>query len=291
MELALHLGAHLTDEGRLLRCLSANRKLLAQQGIAVPDLAQYRDLLLALAGTTDPAELDPEADQILLASADIPDTARRAVFSDPKLLSWKGGAARINQFYPNAPGRMATLRRALGAHQVDLFMAIRNPASFIPTFLQGMKPAKAKSVLAKLKPQELRWSRLIGDIREAWPEARLTLWCDEDTPFIWHQILAHISGHDQGTELAHAYEWFDEVMIEGGAQKLEAYLNSVPPVDEAHRQRVIAAFLDKFCDPEKIDIDVSSTGWDAEMVDLLSELYEADLATIADMPEITLIQP
>lgn len=80
-------------------------------------------------------------------------------------------------------------------------------------------------------------------------------------------------------------------MIEGGAQKLEAYLGSVPPVDEAHRQRIIAAFLDKFCDPEKIDIDVSSAGWDAAMVDLLSELYEADLATIADMPAVTLIQP
>ncbi|MCC5992383.1 MAG: hypothetical protein JJT99_07640 [Rhodobacteraceae bacterium] len=291
MEISLHLGAHLTDEGRLLRCLSANRKLLAQQGIAVPDLAQFRDLLLAMAGTTDPAELDPEADQILLASADIPDTARRAVFSDPKLLSWKGGAVRIDQFYPNAPGRMATLRRALGANQVELFLAIRNPASFIPALLHGMKPGKAKSVLSKLKPQELRWSRLIADLQDAWPEARLTLWCDEDTPFIWHQILAHVSGHKEGTQLAQSYDWFDEVMIDGGAQKLEAYLSSVPPVDEAHRQRVIAAFLDKFCDPEKIDVDVSSAGWDAEMVDLLSELYDADLAAIADMQAVTLIQP
>ncbi len=36
MEIVYHLGAHCTDEDRLLRCLLKNRGILAQQGIIVP---------------------------------------------------------------------------------------------------------------------------------------------------------------------------------------------------------------------------------------------------------------
>lgn len=77
----------------------------------------------------------------------------------------------------------------------------------------------------------------------------------------------------------------------GGAEKLEHYLNTAPPVDDDHRQRVIGAFLDKFCDEAKIEVDVSVAGWDEDKVDLLSELYEEDVTTLASTNGVTLIQP
>lgn len=291
MEIALHLGAHFTDDGRLMRCLSTNQPLLATQRIAVPKLAQYRELLLAMASTADTDTLAPAAGRMLFETAAIPENSRRAVFSDPKLLGWKGGAVRVDRFYPNAATRIAALRAALRGHSVELFLAIRNPASFIPALLQDMKPAKSKSILKKMAPQTLRWSDLVTELRNAWPEASLSVWCDEDTPFIWHQLLARVSGHSSDTVLAGSYDWFDQVMIKGGAEKLEAYLTSVPPVDDTHRQRVIAAFLDKFCDPDKLDIDVNVAGWDADMVESLSERYEDDVARLAELPGVTLIQP
>ena len=37
MRIAYHLGAHCTDDERLLRTLIANRALLADEGVVVPD--------------------------------------------------------------------------------------------------------------------------------------------------------------------------------------------------------------------------------------------------------------
>ena len=45
MRIVYHLGAHCTDDERLLRCLLKNRDLLAKQGIVVPGPTRYRTLL------------------------------------------------------------------------------------------------------------------------------------------------------------------------------------------------------------------------------------------------------
>ena len=45
MRIVYHLGAHCTDEERLVRCLLKNRATLADQGIVVPAPTRYRKLL------------------------------------------------------------------------------------------------------------------------------------------------------------------------------------------------------------------------------------------------------
>ena len=45
MRIVYHLGAHFTDDERLLRCLLKNRDVLAQHDIVVPGPNRYRRLL------------------------------------------------------------------------------------------------------------------------------------------------------------------------------------------------------------------------------------------------------
>jgi hypothetical protein len=45
MRIVYHLGAHCTDEDRLVRCLLKNRAVLADQGIIVPSPTRYRKLM------------------------------------------------------------------------------------------------------------------------------------------------------------------------------------------------------------------------------------------------------
>ena len=45
MRIVYHLGAHFTDEERLLKCLLKNRDVLAQHDIVVPAPKRYRALL------------------------------------------------------------------------------------------------------------------------------------------------------------------------------------------------------------------------------------------------------
>ena len=289
MEIALHLGVHLTDDGRLLRCLVKNRDALFADRIEVPGPGRYRETLIRMAGAAAEGTLAPDAGKHFLDDVLDSDETRRLVLSEPNVLSWKSAAVRATGLYPAAASRLAGLRAAFADHEVTLYLALRNPASLLPALLPHLKP-HAVAALGAVRPQALRWLPFVANLRQAWPEAAITLWCDEDTPFVWHRLLSHIAGHSPDLQLAHTYDWFDQIMVEGGAQKLERYLTTTPPVDEAHRQRVITAFLDKFYDPEKTDIEVTVPGWTADTVDLITELYEEDIDALSSLSDVTLLQ-
>lgn len=291
MDIALHLGAHLTDDGRLRRCLERNREMLQRDGVEVPEPARFRTSILDAIKTHSREGLAPDAGDMLLDSIVTSETTERLVLSSARFLSPLPSAVRRAQFCPMAEPRMAGLRALFADHNVSLYLAIRNPASFIPALLGAVNDEQANVIRGDLDPTALRWSDLVRTMRAQFPEAPLTVWCDEDTPFLWQDVLHTVSGHRAEDALAHVYDWFDTVMVEGGAAKLAAYMDNAPPMDRNQRQRAIAAFLDKFCDEEKIDIDVSTTGWTEDMVDLLSGLYEEDVVTIAAMDGVTLLQP
>lgn len=281
----------MTDDGQIIRCLLRNRDSLFARGIEVPAPARYREFLLRIAGSTDPDSIAEDAGELLLDSALDGDSSQRIVLTDPNVMAWKGGAIRINALYPASAQRLACLREALVGHEVELTLATRNPASFIPAILSQLKPTQVPGVLASTDVTALRWSQLVANIRNTWPEAALTIWCDEDTPFIWDDILGRIAGIDDPETLEGRFDWFENVMIDGGAERLESFLRAHPPVDGAHRQKVIGAFLDKYCDDEKIDVDASVTGWGAEMIDTLSLLYDEDMAEITAIEGVTFLQP
>lgn len=291
MDIALHMGAHLTDDGRLRSCLEMNRDLLARDGIEVPEAARFRATILDAVKTHAQSGLAPDAGDALLDGIVTSETAERLVLSTTRFLSPLPSAVRRAQFCPMAEPRLKGLRALFADHNVSVFLAIRNPASFIPALLGAVNDEQANIIRSDLDPTALRWSDLVGIIRAQFPDAPVTVWCDEDTPFLWEDVLHAVSGY-RGTEpLAHVYDWFDTVMVDGGAAKLADYMDNAPPMDRGQRQRVIAAFLDKFCDETKIDIDVSTIGWSEEMIDLLSELYDADVATLGAMDGVTLLQP
>ncbi len=291
MEIALHLGAHLTDDNQLRKCLQTNADMLRREGIIVPPARQYLDLIKDAANHITSGTGAPEAFRHLRDAIGAPDDARRLVFSGPSLLARLPDVLDDVQFYPKAARRVAALRKIFEGHDVEIFFAIRNPASFIPAFMSSQRIQQKGLETSQIPVEQLRWSTLLQQIIDTWPEAKLTVWCDEDTPFLWHQLLREISGHEPDTEFEGSFDWFDTVMVEGAADKLAQYFNDAPPVDEDHRQHVIAAFLDKFCDDQKLEIDLTVTDWDEARVDILTELYEQDTESLSALPGLRLLQP
>ncbi|NBB98897.1 MAG: hypothetical protein GVY34_12185 [Alphaproteobacteria bacterium] len=291
MDIALHLGTHLTDDGRLRNCLTHNQAILQKDGIDVPDAASYRTSILEAVKSHAKGQLAPDAGAILLDSILTTERANRLVLSTARFLSPLPSAVRRAQFCPMAEQRVQGLRAVFADHDVSLFLAIRNPASFIPALLGAVNEEQAGVIRGDLEPTALRWSNLVRTLRDQFPEAPITVWCDEDTPFIWEDILHAVSGYHGTEPLSRVYDWFDTVMVDGGATKLATYMDNAPPMERAQKQRVIAAFLDKFCDEDKIDIDVSTIDWSEDMVDLLSELYDEDVMTLGAMDGVTLLQP
>ena len=137
MQIVYHLGAHCTDDERLARCLLKNRAALAAEGIVVPGPARYRNLLrdtaMQLRGGTPAAE----AQAALLDQIIDGDGAERLILGGETFLGSEPAAVGAG-LYPAGPERMAAFAGVFPDAGVELFLAIRNPATFLPALYGGL---------------------------------------------------------------------------------------------------------------------------------------------------------
>ncbi len=295
MRIVYHLGAHCTDEERLLRCLLKNRGVLAEQGIVVPGPTRYRGLLreTAVALKGQPASHDTQAlvlDQIMEA-----DSAERLVLSWDSFLSFAPWAME-GGLYRAAGERVRAFSLIFPEIEAEFFLALRNPATFLPAIFEKQKNVKGgtrdfATFLKNRDAFDVRWSDVIDRIRELNPDVPLTIWCDEDTPLIWPEVLQAVSGHAPGTQLEDTHELLAQIMSADGLKRMQAYLSSHVVSTPELRRKVYSAFLDKFAVPDRISVDVEVPGWTAETVAELTRLYDQDVAKIRATPGVTFIDP
>lgn len=288
MRIVYHLGAHGTDEERLLRCLLKNRQVLGAQGIVVPGPARYRALLRDTAITLkgQPASRDTQA--LVLEQIMEEDRAERLILSWDNFLSFPQWALK-DRLYPAAAERVRAFTQIFPEIEAEFHLAIRNPASFLPDLFARQRDKTYAQFMRDADPMDLRWSDVIGDVLDQNPGVPLTVWCDEDTPLIWPEVLQAVSGHSPGTVLEDADDLLASLMLPEGLERMRAYLRDHPVQTVAQRRRVVSAFLDKFAIPDKIEIDLDLPGWTQATVVALSDGYDADVARIRAMPGVSFI--
>lgn len=290
MRIVYHLGAHCTDGERLIRCLLKNRGVLAEQGIVVPEPARYRNLLrdTATALKGQAASLDTQA--IVLDQIMDEHEADRLVLSWENFLSFPQWVLR-GSLYPAAGERIRAFTQVFPQIEAEFHLAIRNPATFLPELHSRQKGKSFDEFLDGADPFDLRWSDTIRDILAQNPGVPLTIWCDEDTPLIWPEVLQAVSGHEPGTLLTDTNELLRQLMTDDGLARMQGYLESHPPASVLQRRRIVSAFLDRFALPEMIDMEVEIPGWTEQGVARLTRAYEEDVARIAALPGVTFIAP
>ena len=290
MRIVYHLGAHCTDDERLLRCLLKNRAALASEGIHVPGPTRYRNLLRDTAVALKGKSASLETQAMILEQITEQSHADRLILSWDNFLSYPQWALR-GALYPNAAERIRAFTRIFPDIEAEFHLAIRNPATFLPDLFQRQKGKSHDEFMEGVEPLRLRWSTMIAQVRALNPTMPLTIWCDEDTPLIWPDVLQAVSGHSPGLVLEDANAVLTSVMTPEGMVRLTGYLAENPPISPDIRKGVVAAFLDKYADPAKLEIDLEMPGWTALLVEKMTETYEADVAQIAQMPGMTFIAP
>jgi hypothetical protein len=281
MRIVYHLGAHFTDEERMLRCFAKNIDLLQRNGIVVPAPKRYRALLREQATLLKGQPATTDAQALILEQIMVEDRADRLILSWDSFLSLPAWVLK-NTLYPAAGERVRAFSQIFPQIEAEFHLAIRNPATFLPALYERLKPASYGEFLAGADPFDLHWSEVIERILEANPDAPLTVWCDEDTPLIWPEVLRAISGLPEDCEI----EGEDELLT-----RMRAYIAGHPPQNPQQRRKIVSAFLDKFALPERIDMAVDMPGWTAEVLAELTENYDIDVARIAAMPQVTFIAP
>lgn len=289
MRVIYHIGAHNTDEDRLVRCLLKNKGKLAAEGIIVPGTGRYRPFLRDTMNSLQGATPTREAQDVILDALMDEEEAKRIVLSSESFLSPAEKVFSTGRFYPNAGDRVAAMANLFPQSQSAFFLGIRNPATILPELFARLKGLSYDDFVAGSDLTKLCWSETIRRIRAAVPDSPLTVWSNEDTPLIFPEIIAALSGHSPGMALGGLYDLVSEIMSPDGAKRLRAYLSSRPPQTVMQRRRVTSAFLDKFGLADQIEQELDLPGWTTDFVETLTDLYEEDIDLIQRIPGVTFI--
>lgn len=286
---AYHLGLHCTDENRLVGALMKNGDALRARKIIVPRPRRYRkkvqELISAHRGDPMPDE-DQRAffDELVQGQE-----AVRVVLSHDDFLSMPQRALEYGRLYGKTHFRSTWLRYLFPENPCEFHFAIRNPATLIPAVLQLPRMPAYQSFMKGADPRELRWSAMIEALQENNPGCPVIVWCNEDTPLTWPTVLREVAGVDPGTAMEGELDLLQSIMTEAGFARMQAYLGTHPPANEAQRRRIFAAFLDKFVIEEELEETIDLPGWTPEMVEEISARYDADVDRIERMPGVRFI--
>ncbi len=295
MQIVYHIGANCTDGERLLRSLMRNTDALSELGVRVPGPSRYRKLLretiLSLGNGVPSAAT---RDILLDAIIDEQDTTR-LVLSNSTFLCQPSRIFEDGAFYATATAKVQALRALFPGDEIELYLALRNPATFVPAVwdqvTEQIKGKEFGGFLGGLDPRMIRWSDMVSRIRAAVPDVPLTVWCNEDTVLIWGELLRALAGVGAVHGMVGDYDLLATIMTPDGMQRFLSYMQSHPGQTEAQARRVIGAFLDKYAIPEAIEDEVDLPGWDAALIEDMTRGYEADVARIAAMDGVTFIAP
>lgn len=287
MDIAIHLGAHCTDEDLILKTLSDNQELMQKHSVAIPPAGKARPAIrkaLQSGGNLVPGMGNP-----LIADLLGKVTADRLVLSYEGFLGVYAKVLSGASIYEGAGKRAQMLRDLFPGHTVEFFLGIRNPATFIPAIFEASSIEDFKSFIAGHDLSQVTWSEPVAALRAACPDVPLTIWCNEDLPLIWPDVLRIISGVE--AEMTGEDAILRQIMTPGGFTRLKGYLRDNPAKGLPTWRKVVTAFLGKYADEAAVAPDIDLPGWTDGMIAGLSDLYEADIARLKAMGDVTFIAP
>jgi hypothetical protein len=291
MQVILHTGAHYTDDERLMKSLLKNKAGFSGQGVIVPGPGKYRKLLRQTLMAMRTAPADADAREVLLDAILDDEQTDRVILSNTNFFGAPRAAVRRGEIYPAAATRLAHMQQLFPHDDIEVFMGLRDPGSFLPAVFDHSPQDEMEEFLGGVDPRMIKWSDTIRKIRDQVPEVSITVWCNEDTPMIWAQIIRDMAGLEPNVPIEGAYDLLSDIMSSEGMARFESYLESHPNMIEVQRRRVIAAFLDKFALEDEIEEELDLPGWTETLIAEMSEIYEEDVFEISRMPGVQVIAP
>ncbi|MEM6308344.1 MAG: hypothetical protein AAF701_10200, partial [Pseudomonadota bacterium] len=216
--------------------------------------------------------------------------AQRVILSNKNFICVPNRIFEGGELYGLAEAKLAALDELFEPDEIEIHMAIRDPATFVPAAFAQTTGRSFDTFFKGVDLDNLYWSDLIDRMLETIPGAKITVWCNEDTPFIWPHILRNLGGFDETQRVAGGYDLMAQVLTEEGVGKLKGYLKANPPKSEAQRQKILLAFLERFALDDAVQDEVDIPSWSEDIMESLSEAYDEDVSEIAARDDITFIE-
>ena len=293
MRIILHAGAQCTDDERLVRTLLRNADTLAKAQVAIPHPKSYRVLLRKTVNKALKNSFNPGAREHLLEVIlkDAPVQAGTVILSNPMFFGIPKETLHSGQLYPNAVGLLDKFLQIFSEDDVHLYFSIRNPASFFPAVFAASQLSEFSELLKNTDPLEIQWSEFASRLHQAFPDLSICMWCNEDSPFIWGQILRQMGQLPAPKNITGDFDLFAEIISKEGFERFKTYISAHPNLTLRQLRIVMGAFAEKFGQNDKIVEELNAPGWDETLIQDLTELYDDDVRSIHKIPKIQFISP
>ena len=292
MRVVFHIGAHQTDQDRLVRSLLKNRDLLARQQVAVPGPGRYRVVLRDVVNRLRGEPATAEAEELLIEAIADRDTPEVLFLSNDSFMCLPQRALDEGRLYARA-FKTAWLRQLFPRHETAFALALRDPSSFVPALFQARanRDLDFEDYMTGLDPHALRWSEVIETIRAHNPDAEIIVWCNEDTPLVWGAVMQAVTGVSGDAALDGVLDIALQIVSEEGAAAIEAHFGRAPHFDGPEVRRALGRLIEAHGRPDELADVIDLPGWDEDLIARLSAAYDADVARIAAMPGVRFIAP
>ncbi|PUB18901.1 hypothetical protein [Yoonia sediminilitoris] len=291
MQIAIHIGANCTDEDRLIKSLLKNADALARHRIAVPQPSLYRpvlrDLLQITGDTTIPDTARDDLLDAVLAQGD----ADRLVLSNGNFICIPKRIFDNGTFYGQAELKMRAFRRLFAQDQISLYLGIRNPATFLHETFTRSDAGSIGAFLGLMRPEEIKWSDVVRRIRQAVPDVPLTVWCNEDTPMLWDQIMQTMAGAPDAVQMVGGMDMLGSLITKKGQQALQTQYAKAAALSNAERHDIMAEIWETHALEGTAEHVVDLPELSADQIAQMTEDYDKDVNLIRQMPGVEMMLP
>jgi hypothetical protein len=293
MSILLHLGAHKTASTHLQQSLRSQQLKLRRARVSYLGPDQLRRDALPISKLAEYGLEAKSKDLTLMrdALARHRSWAGRIILSEENILGVAHNLAIIRKarFYPGGPQRLRNLLDALDLHEVTVFLAVRNPASFIVSaYSQRLYAGFCESFeqyLGALDPAVLQWTTLVHALCKNPRVGRCIVWQFEDYPAIVPSVFAELLP----PELADSISVKPGVRHAGLSARAQAHvMAATPPTSREEGIALVKAARNAF---PKTAIEPGFAPVSPDVVAACGLSYAADIARLAALPKVTLLQP
>lgn len=276
----------MTDGDHLWRSLVQNADTLRAQGIELCENAINEPILsealAALKGGTASAEME----EIILDALVEGDSTRRLVMSRPGFLGATGGALSVEGMMSYAGAKMLNLANTMPNVQAEFFMGLKNPVTLINQ-LVARNPEVNAPLAARHDPAGRRWVPTLRRAVQALRGRRLVVWCHEDMPLIYPEVLRRLAGVADDMPLKGTTRLLGTLLTEAGVKALRG--NPIPQADIDARRAAVEALLAEHARPDRLRVEIVVPGWTPGLVAEMTDAYYRDIAEIAALPGVEFI--
>ncbi len=291
MKIVYHMGAHGTEEDLILRVLLRNRPRLSTLGIAVPPPSRYRQVLIEAIRNLRGAPASPEMQEMLLDTIVEDEKPERIILSFENFLATPGNAIGQSGLYPFAGERPQFFANVFPDSESEFHMALKHPAALLHTLLQRQPGRSYDEVMANIDPLTLRWAPVVRRMLAGAGRNRLVLWCNEDAPLIWPEVIRRLCGVSPEVPILGNVALLARLLATEGLDWLNQQAQANPPATIGARRALVTEALERYVNEDEITVPLAFPGWDEALMARLDRSYDADVAEIAALPGVEFIAP